>query len=352
MAQPGVNRAELRTLVQGAFSAQRIIELGTAWGLAPPPEWARSATEAAHGLVRDGEKKLGIQECLRRLRAAEPLIEWPNVDDDASAEWGPPSARAADPETTVVATPDAIRAAAAPAPTVDGAPASVAPSSSASAPPSKAERPAPMLPFPGTEATEPRRNGIDPKIVLAIGGVVLAIAVVAFGAGLLWSRGSASSGASAASASSSARIGPALLAAGLLEHHVVDVASRCSVPYEEGSSRDVLGMAIVLCDRKTLPDDEPPPPEPVRKKPYADLAVEDDPEDVRLKKRPPPTDVRDTPRPAPVPGGGCLKSCRSTKSSCLSACGQEPNDASQYEAYASCTGKCVSAESRCRLGCN
>lgn len=365
MAQPGVNRGELRTLVQGAFSAAKIVEMGTAWGLEPSPEWARSATEAAHGLVRDGEKKLGIQECIRRLRVAEPLIEWPDVDEAASSQWGPPSARApasspgVDPETTVVATPEAIRAAgsAPPAATVPGAPVGPSAEGAGEAPvESKATPRVVMAPFPGTEAAEPRRNGIDPRIVLAIGGVVLAIAVIAFAAGLLWSRGSSRPESTvAASPTSSARLGPALLAAGILENHVLDVASRCSVPSNAGSSREVLELAILLCDRKAPVLDEEAVDTFAQRKPSD--ATEDipDPDDAEPRSTRPKT-PRDpggqAPRPAPATGGGCLSKCKTYKSSCMSQCGSEPADASKYDEYAGCTSKCVSAESRCRLACH
>lgn len=381
MAQPGVNRGELRTLVQGAFSAAKIVELGTAWGLEPAPEWGRSATEAAHGLVRDGEKKLGIQECIRRLRVAEPLIEWPDVDEAALSEWGPPSARAADPETSVVAnhlalSSNVVSAEASPGDQPAATPAD-APESRA-APPSRAPHAA--APFPGTEPPEPRRNGIEPKFVVAIGGIVLAIAIVAFAAGLLWSRGSSASsdtsrtGATASGSppfpsrageapaqAGSARLGPAMLAAGILEAHVLDVASRCSVPSNAGSSREVLELAMVLCDRKAPALDEEAldtfrprsPTDPTD----PDVPDPDDEEPRTSRPKPAPFSrsapgATPTPRPPGPSGGGCIAKCKTYRSSCLSQCGPEPNDASKYDLYAGCTSKCVSAESRCRLACN
>ncbi|MFO0617113.1 MAG: hypothetical protein U0414_31240 [Polyangiaceae bacterium] len=353
MAQPSVNRAELRTLVEGSFSAAQIVRLGTEWGLVPSDEWSRSTSDAARVLLREGEKRFGLAECVRRLRIAQPLIEWPAIEEANAAEWGPPSSRgpARDPESTAVATPDAIRAAASPpSPTVAAAP---LPEPAPPPPP----KPGPFLPFPGTEP-EPRRAGLDPKIVLVIGGVVLAIAIVAFGAGFLWSRDpsrSAASGSSSASpsAAGSVRVGPALLAAGLLEDHVVAVASRCSVPYEANASREVLGLAMILCDRKTPPgdsdaiDDIAPTPRSPRTDPDP---IDPDEEPRRPRPRPEPADPG--PRPAPAPGGGCVSRCKSVRTSCMSACGAEPSDASQYDKYASCTSKCVSAESKCRLSCN
>lgn len=357
---PSVNRAELRALVQGAFSAGKIVELAAAWGIEAPLEWSRSSSEAAHGLLREGERKLGIQECIRRLRAADPLIEWPSVDDAASAEWGPPSVRGAaaadpdktpipsspprDPEAPMVSPPG--QAGSAPAgPTVAAEPLP-------SAMPAATDRPAATTaPFPGTVATEPKRQGMDPKILVAVVGGVLAIALLAFGAGLLWSRGGDAKGAaSSAAPSGSARVGPALLAAMVLEENVIDVAARCSVPYEAHQSREVLGLAISLCDRKTIEPEEPLPATQPRPRADRDDPKPGDPDEPTRTSR--PAQPRDpAPRP-PAAGGGCLGKCKSTRTSCMSACGHEPSDASKYDEYAGCTSKCVSAESRCRLSCN
>jgi hypothetical protein len=194
--------------------------------------------------------------------------------------------------------------------------------------------------------------------VLVIGGVVLAIAIVAFGAGLLWSRGSSrtaagSSASPSGAGATSARVGPALLAAGLLEDHVIDVAARCAVPYEANASREVLELAMVLCDRKT-PSSGGDAVDDIAPTPRSSRANRDplDPDEEPTRPRPRPEPRDPGPRPAPAGGGGCLSKCKSVRSSCMSACGAEPSDASQYEKYTGCTSKCVSAESRCRLGCN
>jgi len=46
-----------------------------------------------------------------------------------------------------------------------------------------------------------------------------------------------------------------------------------------------------------------------------------------------------------------MKNCMRVQEECVQACGPEPKDASQYDAFLGCTGKCIKSSSRCRTSC-
>src|SRR5258708_29976869 len=102
------HRGELRLRIEGAFSVAQMCELADKWNLDRDPRWEKSGTDAAHGLLRSAEKRFGLLELVRRLRIERPLFEWPDLDEDALAEWGPPPSAAAPTMTDVAGEATAV----------------------------------------------------------------------------------------------------------------------------------------------------------------------------------------------------------------------------------------------------
>jgi hypothetical protein len=255
------------------------------------------------------------------------------------------------------APPASLRAGRAPvAPTVAEPPASApAPASRRSpsdAPPVSTARPNPMVfrPPERDDAGEKPR-GLDPKILVAALGLTVVLAAIAFGAGLLWRRGG-----SETAAASSAPNAPAPRSSGLaghaadeLEARIVNVAALCDLGLDEGPSKSVFESAQRGCGTVEQ--------ERLRRKQRAALDAE------RPQHRmpdPPPEATEDEPTPVRTPkssGGGppanrCMTACQRSRSDCESSCGPEPKDASGYDKWQACSGRCLTDDARCRVACN
>jgi hypothetical protein len=343
---PAQHRGELRLRMEAAFSAPQLRELATRWGLEMSAGWDRSTADAAHGLLREAEKRFGLLDVVRRLKRERPLVEWPDVDDAALAEWGPPSSHAA----SALAKEDATLVDAAPPTAEAPEDASIEAPVSKKAPPS-----APLAPFPGTVVpAPPRQPGIDPKILIGVAAAMLLVTGLAFGAGILLSNRKEAAKTASSSTEGPRRPGPARMAAAIFESALGEVAERCEVEVDGPLTRDVLEFVQKDCgpaskageptkrhstthrasDTSTASDFDQPPP---------------------TKKQPKQTDP-DDPRPPPLPvpkspSTGCMNGCKSQRDGCVNACGGEPGDASQYDAWQSCKSRCFSSESRCRMSC-
>lgn len=391
--------------VEGSFTSSELRELVRKWGLVAEPSWDRSSSDLVRGLLREADKTFGTAELVRRLRLEKPLTEWPDVESGDAEKWGPKSATPLDdaPTTEMSGADVALLEAAshipdleAPtsAPTAGGAndlgsldplgtPESPAPideaplsasaeqaaptsrSAAASiggpqqdtAPPSSGVRsqPAPSrskpsLPFPGTTAVpEPKaRSGIDPKILVLVAALMFGLAVVAFGAGFLWSRKPVVAPADGPKSRTTVRAnGLAARASQVLDTELLGVATRCEVDVEGSPSSEILASAQEGCGRSvretrrrianggdsTLPSPDLPRPRP------RDSQATDDPRPVR-------------PRGAGAPQKpACITSCATLHTSCMTGCGAEPGDASKFDVWQACSGRCLASESRCRLSC-
>jgi hypothetical protein len=330
MATGAQHRGELRLRIEGAFSAAQLCELADKWNLERDPRWERSAADAAHGFMKVAERRLGLLELVRRLKLERPLYEWPDLDEAALAEWGPPPSVPA----TTIAGPGNADTVVAPPPDAAAAPA------------------APMrndAPFPGTFTPRTAESkGIDPKVLLVVAGVMLLVVLVAFGAGLAWSKRSERLAAS--NSASPASSGPAHVASQIFDDALVEVADRCDMSIEGPATKDVLTAAQVLCGggggtKRPAKSHEP----------Y--IGPDFGPTDANAAAKRTATPAHDAPPPpaaeprAPAKSN-CLTRCASDHSSCVSGCGPEPSDATKYDSWQSCSSRCLTSESRCRLSCH
>ena len=396
---------DLRLRVEASFSASELRDLARKWGLPPEPGWEKSPSDFARGLLKDAERTFGLHELVRRLRVEKPVVEWPEVVSTDAEKWGPPSvtavglgpgatlsdgalpAVAVDPtlvgETTVVGAPEGMERVAAasvrpepagvlghlelpvegPPPSSVGvavlssveevapaslpAPHSTAPSSRVPSSVSPASAPASVAPssrFPGTVVPEPPkpRSSVDTRILFIVAGAMVGLAALAFGAGLLWSRSPRDPSPSAPKAASNPN-GLAGRAASVLDAALLGVADKCEIDVGGAPSVDILVSAQEGCGhgvresrRRALSQGSP---EPGLGRPRPQPEDSDDRRPIRTPSQSGPGKPR------------CITSCASGKSSCMSECGPEPGDASKFDVWQACSGRCLASESRCRLGC-
>ena len=222
-------------------------------------------------------------------------------------------------------------------------------------PPRKVEpapAPRPAAVWPGLAAEPAPARGIDPRILVAVAGLMVLAAVIAYFAGRASSEG-VTAGAAPADAASLAPTaaarraeGPATLAADTLARSLANLARVCELPAGTGSN--------VLVFRRVFDRCGPVPPQP---RPAATpVATQPDP-----NAEPPPEPPSRTRRPgrgtdaAPpdpgAPGKGCTGACDTTHRACKSGCGPEPTESSGDEGYRRCLGHCLSDASRCRMSC-
>ncbi|HVY48912.1 MAG TPA: hypothetical protein VHB21_23645, partial [Minicystis sp.] len=74
----GYDPVELRRRIVVAFSAGELQKFADELGVAGAVRWDRGHAEAARDLVREFERGYGgLTTLVDRLRAAKPLVEWP-----------------------------------------------------------------------------------------------------------------------------------------------------------------------------------------------------------------------------------------------------------------------------------
>lgn len=383
--------AELRRRIQGSFSLGELRSLGAALGLSPDPSWDRGADATVRDVVRRALESPGLLGLVEQLRRDRPLVEWddlvpparggdteiaealPDLETQPTVveapvfdltpppmpvllELGdvPPAGRplAAQEVEATSAAPAALGAALTPAMT--GASPMVAtpaePGSLASgepAPPSRAAPPSASGPASASwplqnlsAASDPPKRGLEPRLV-AITAACLALAVVvAFVAGIVWSRQQPVADGGPGTRSE----GLAGHAATAMESALIDVARGCGLEVPKVLGRDVLRVAQAGCGHPVTVAGRPPPG-------FDPNAVDPPKLDggpATVRRPAPPSGGAVTPK---APSDGCRDECKSERNACKSACGDEPRDASDYEAWQGCNGKCLAAESKCRQGC-
>lgn len=315
--------SEIRGRIAVCFTAAELRQLAEALG-ADGVAHDRGIGEAARQLVRHFERRGSLAPLVERLREARPLVEWPEPLPDAAPFDE-------DAETTVIR-PLVGSYAPPPAP-----PPAEAPLVDPYAPPAAG------LAWPGTAPTiePPPARGLDPRILLAVAGLMVLAVAGAYLAG----RASTPPASPAPTASASARSrrpgGPATRAADAIARALESVARACEI--QPGPAGDLMPRAFVRCG-----------PAPLAPKPPARAA----PAAADAPPEPSPPSTRPLPPPgAPAtpaePGNArCLSSCAQQQKACnASQCGGEPTEGSKYKAYQDCLGKCLVDASRCRLSC-
>lgn len=348
--------AELRRRMQGSFSPGELKTLGSAIGLSPVEAWEKGPESATRDIIRRAHEGPGLGVLLDRLKLDRPLVEWPEPTLPADAPISSALASTATPAPVgpVAAVPDLLDGPtivdpyagppdltpppmpAAPAPEVAPPPSASevaetsAPSASAGGPPAS---------WPMQNLPPPEKKGIDGR-TLAVAAACVGLAVgIAFVGGIVFSRRSAPT-AIAGTTRSETLAGHA---ANVMDGAIVEVARGCGLVVEGAPDRSVLKRAQTSCGHPVAAAGRPP-------RSY-------DPDDIE----PPKLDVAPaSPRAKPITGPAepatpptdlCRAGCKSERRTCMKACGEEPKDASGFDAYQQCHSQCLGGESACRQRC-
>jgi hypothetical protein len=361
---------ELRRRIVVCFSIGELRDLADQLGVGGSIAWERGIQEAAREVVKQCERYAGLPALVAKLREVRPDMEWP---EPAAPEQPSPMASTAAPLAPPPAllspgtlSPGAPLDASAPAPTIADPFAPAAPAAPpAFAPPPPAFAPPPAPPaapppaaspvWPGmvtpAPAQAPARGGLDPRILVAVAGLMVIAAIIAYFAG----RASSGPTAEAAPAESAARRadGPAAMAADRLARGMANVARACELPASAAGGDLVFRRVVERCGPEPVRMRAPTPPLDPRPDPAANA---DDPSPDPAGPRARPRRPGRTPEPAPAeaapaPGKGCLGACDGEHRACKSRCGPEPTESTAYDNYNRCLGRCLSDASRCRLSC-
>ncbi|MFT3768291.1 MAG: hypothetical protein QM820_22810 [Minicystis sp.] len=374
---------ELRRRIVVAFTPGELRELAEQLGVGGSIAWERGAQEAARELVKQCERYAGLPALVAKLREMRPLVEWPEpVAGSAPAAFpeAPPlvplpgvssaettQSPAEAPSGTIAnpfapppgATPTIASAPApgafAPAvfPTTPGAPVPAAPPAAA-VPRPAAPAPPPPSPspvWPGMAAPPaPQQRGIDPRILVAVAGLMLLAAVIAYLAGRASNAQPTSSATPAASNAPPRRgDGPAALAADTLERSLDNLARTCEQRPAGSDGELVFRRVFERCGPAPLPVRPYSPPLPST--PPDPSAAPDEPREPAPRTKRPARGGGAPAPDAPQPARGCMGACDADHRSCVSRCGPEPTDGASEEGYRRCLGRCLADVSRCRLGC-
>ena len=376
---------DLRQRIVVCFTIGELRELAEQLGVAGSVAWQRGIHEAARGVVQQCERYAGLPALVAKLRDARPDMDWPTASPppvEPVPAASPPEAPAGEParpaepgEASGAAQAAIADPFASAAPTVPGAPiftpvpplsgpGSLGPTpttpASFAAPPVAVVKSPPRVPspyWPGTaaEPAPPVQRGLDPRILVAVAGLMLVAAVVAYFAGRA-SSPSAAEGAAAASATplGPRGNGPAARAADAIDRRIASLARVCELPPGRDRGELVFARVFDRCGppaprrpRSPLPDvfdvdagaAEPPSAEPAAPAPPA--------------ARPRRQGGRATaPTEAPpTPSRSCEGTCTRSHQACKTNCGPEPTEAGGYQGYQRCLSRCLSDASHCRLAC-
>jgi hypothetical protein len=348
--------AELRRRMQGSFSPGELKDLGSSIGLAPTEAWEKGPESAIRDIVRRAHDGPGLAVLLERLKVDRPLVEWPEPPSLRAGLVAPAPSAPASPGEAIpdldgptiadpfvppadLTPPPLPAAGAATAPTTD-APLEAPPPASVGAPPppSSASPPAASWPMQNLPAPE-KKGGLDPRILaVSIAFVALAV-VVAFVGGIVFSRRTAP----AVIAGTTRTETLAGHAANVMDGAIVEVARGCGLVVEGTPDRSVLKRAQTTCGHPVAAAGRPP--------------AGYDPADIE----PPKLDVAPpSPRPKPITGPSepaapptdlCRAGCKTERRTCMTTCGPEPRDASDFDSFQQCQSKCLGGESSCRQRC-
>jgi len=376
----------------GAFAVSELTELAGSLGVPTGADWDRGKDLVARDIVKHFEKQNSVDSLIEWLREAKPLVEWPTPEEQpmlfdpgaAPALEGAGALTVAGGELLAdgdLLEDDELTA------VDDGSSGSqssgseVAPTviQEVPAPPSAPKRPPPIpsvrAPSPSSsrggssaaatvgafrisgEADDKPTSGIDPKILVLVAALMFGAALVAFLAGLAFqdstddspsaqalSASASPSGTNAEAAEAAWGKGPAGRAAQAFDRALLTVARVCENDTPKTPSAEVLAIAFDGCGpgnrQRTRRNARPrvPPPATATAEPGPD--VDDRPRIVI-----PPSG------PLEAPGSACLGGCSDNHNSCKKGCGPEPKQSSAYAEYQSCTGKCLTTYSKCRLRC-
>jgi hypothetical protein len=358
-----------------SFSATELRQFIEALGLSGAVALDRGMQEMARLLVRHFERQGSLEALVTRLKQARPLMEWPEPSalpafpSEAGAPASPPLP--AGPSGTIEP-----NAASPPAPALG--------SSSAAWPTPNADTRiladpyaspgAPAAPmWPGTVASpQTAAAGAGPRsnlkiwLIVAAMAVLVAIAAFAIGRASTPPEGTAGSKvqspAAATSAGAAKREGAAAIALGAIDRSLANVARACEIPVEGTADLEIFRRMTQRCgSRPPLPRQGRPAPaaaalpdpsqssEPVQP---GEPVQSPNPTETEASRAAPPAQGAG-PKPLPAaPNAGCLSGCEAKHRACKQGCGAEPKQSSQYTEYQACLGKCLSGDSRCKLGCN
>ncbi|WP_437332561.1 hypothetical protein WME98_06045 [Sorangium sp. So ce296] len=357
------NAAEIRGRIAACFSLAELRRLAEELGV-PDIPWDRGMQAAAHELVRRFEQRRELWSLVEQLRAVRPLVEWPDMPTVP-----PASSIAQAPAHTDIPRPAPLpNLAALPVPSPPTEVATLAP------PPIPPTTRTPTVPTPEPAAARPRgaagqarpavspgaaeraparaARRVDPRLLLAALGLVVASLVVAF---LIGRASSAPDGEAAAARAAPASAAPAAptaarpdgvaaRAAAAIERRIESVARACEIP--PGAADDVMRRAFERCGPAPAHAAQRTAPAQGSDAPAAEV----------------PAARPDAPGAAPraaaaanAPAGGnagCVGACERKHQACRATqCGKEPTQGSQYQRYQSCLSTCLEQASRCRLGC-
>lgn len=380
-APPVYDVVELRRRIVVCFTPGELRELAEQLGVSGSIQWERGAQEAARELVKQCERYAGLPALVAKLREVRPLVEWP----EAAASEAP--AAQAFPEAPPLAPlpaampPAGAPAPAAPAPSPALASAPAAPSPTIADPfaasPAAAPAPAPVAPahsaapsppiaaspvWPGLAAAPPQQQqprGLDPRILVAVAGLMLLAAIVAYLAGRAANPAPTSAASPAESAAPRRTEGPAALAADTVARRLAALARICELPPGSFGSSDgelVFRRVFERCGPAPPPPQRPyqPSRDPTREPPPEPSAAADDAPPDRGPQRPRRPARGDAPagEAAPQPTKGCTGACDAQHQACKTRCGPEPTESGAYDGYQRCLGRCLTDASHCRLACH
>lgn len=350
---------ELGRRIVFCFSIGELRQLADALGVGGSIPWERGIQEAARDLVRQCERYAGLPALVAKLREIRPLVEWPEAAVPVAVAVAPIGFPAAPPRdapgasTPAPPLPDPF------APPMPYGPPPPMLATAAAAPPAvvrsaPVSAPRPSAVWAGLAAEPAPARGVDPRILVAVAGLMVLAAVIAYLAGRA-SSGAATAGTATADAPSgtadaptAARRaeGPATLAADTISKSLANLARVCELPVGTGSNVLVFRRVYDRCG--PVPPQPRPAPTPTATPPDPNA---DAPAEPPSRTRRPGRGTDATPAEPAAPGRGCAGACDSTHRACKAGCGPEPTESSGDEGYRRCLGHCLSDASRCRMSC-